>query len=272
MSLILPRAFWPLTITAGQNDAIDVVDSGDPGSTWTAIIAPGIYYSPTELAVAVEAALTVVGLFDPPGGMAFTCTVNATGRVVLSAARAFSLKFSTGPNAATSARDVLGFAHTDTASATPQTSPYQHQNGWYGEDPVVDDTGWLPQYERAQALPLNGPAWCGNYGTRSQRVISLAFVRGYKTWVVDESSHLNESLERLWTDGWMRVRWWADALVDGTYVDMVMDLETAKKMPRRRLSPGNPMYAFDLTFWRYLGADGAGVAGDAALDGGMGLY
>ncbi len=49
-----PKAFWPLTITAGVNDKIDVVQGG---ITRFGLVAPGTYDSPADVIAAILAAL-----------------------------------------------------------------------------------------------------------------------------------------------------------------------------------------------------------------------
>lgn len=168
-------------------------------------------------------------------------------------AATLELLFGTGANKTTSVHRVLGFADADRAAAIVHTSDYQHQNGWYAEDPVIDDTRDLPLYERAQSVALGGQSYSLDFATRYQRIIRLGFLPAYKAWKADEGSlHVNEALERMFDVGWQRLRWWPDAGVEGTYEDLVMDLETAKAMAHERLSPGNPLYSQKMKFWKFV--------------------
>ncbi len=178
---------------------------------------------------------------------------NPTGHIAIGGNAAFSLLFASGANAATSARDVLGWGTTDTGSALTAVSTYQHQNGWYADRPVVDDTGDLPNYERAQALALGGQTYGLDFGTRYNRLVSLMGLNSYKTWKADEGiSNVNEALERLLDNGWQRLRWWKDASVEGTYEDLMLDAGRMKIPPRQRLSPGKAMYSLALPFLKFV--------------------
>jgi hypothetical protein len=243
MALPLPKAFWPLTISAGVNDKIDF----NRGGVKVATIAAATYYSAALLAAAVVTALEAADATP-----VWACSVSATGRVTISAgATSFTLLFSTGANAATSARHVLGFGVVDTASATSATGQYQHQNGWYAPEPVVDDTLDLPAYECAASRSLGGQTYALDFATLYDRVIALAFLPATKVWKDLEGTAVNEAIQRLWDDGWMRFRWWADATVEATYGDYVMSPDTRKALPRDRLSSGNPLYALKVKLWKY---------------------
>lgn len=243
MPLPLPKAFWPATVTAA-NKVVNVTVGATP---YVANVAEGTYYSAALLAAAVQTALTAAV------ANAWSVSVSSTtGKVTVSGTSAFSLKFSTGAGAASSPRHLLGFGAVDTVSGTTATGQYQHQNGWYAVDPVQDDTGELPLYERGQSVALGGNGYALDFGTRYQRVIRLGFLPAWKTWSAEEGANLNEAIERLFDAGWQRLRWWPDASVEGAYSDLVMDLDTAKTLPRERLSPGNPLYALRMKFWKFV--------------------
>lgn len=178
----------------------------------------------------------------------------ADGHVtIMRGAATLEFLFGTGANKAVSVHRALGFKDEDRAAAVVHTSNYQHQNGWYAERPVVNDTGDLPVYERALARALGGQTYALDFGTRYDRAIGLAMVADYKSWKANEGvSHVNEALERLFDNGWMRFRWWPDASVEATYEDLVLDAETAKRMPRNRLSPAKALYSFSLGCWKYV--------------------
>ncbi len=150
----------------------------------------------------------------------------------------------------------LGF--TDNVIATLSGSYFAesqiaHANGWYADRPVADDTGDLPTYERAQALALGGQTYGLDFGTRYSRLVSLVGLNSYKTWKADEgTAHPNEALERLLDDGWQRLRWWKDAMVEGTYEDLTLDAGKMKTPPRNRLSPGKAMYSLALPFLKFV--------------------
>lgn len=248
MAPALPKAFWPLIVAAGVNDKIDFRRDG-AGADDTATIAAGTYLSAALLAVAVQTALDAAYATGD-----WTVSVSATGRVTIAhSATAFVLKFSTGANAATSARDLLGFGTVDTVSGLSATGANQHQNGWYAEDPVVDDTRDLPAFERAQTVALGGPVKSLEFATRYGRSISLAFLQPHKVFKEDEgSTHLNEAIERLVEDGWSRFRWWPDASVEGTSADYALDIDSAKTLPRDRLARAVALYSLTLKLRKFV--------------------
>lgn len=177
---------------------------------------------------------------------------NAMGHFVIGGEAPFELLFSSGANQAVSARDLLGFGIGDTVSGKQVVSPFQHQNGWYVADPVQDDTGDLPLYERGQSVAQGGPGYSLDFGTRYQRIIRLGYVPAQKAFKAAEGVRRNEAIERLFDAGWKRVRWWSDSLDELSGADLMMDLETAKTLPRDRLSPGNPLYSLRMKFWKFV--------------------
>jgi hypothetical protein len=239
----LPKLFWPLSVTA-SNNRINVKVGA---TTYAATIAVGTYYSAADLRTAVAAALTAVVSND------WSVTATAQGRITVAGTSAFQLLFSSGAHVTTSARFVLGFGAVDTASATTTTSQWQHQNGWYADDPPTSDTRDLDLYERAQAVALGGQVKGLDYAQRFQRMLSFGQVAKHKVWTVDEGARQFEAIQRLWESGWARFRYWPDATIDADYADYAMDLETAKTLPWNRLSPGMPYYSFSLKLWKLPG-------------------
>jgi hypothetical protein len=210
-----PKAFWPLTISAA-NGKTDF----DRGGVKVATIAAATYYSAAELAAAV-----VVALEAADATPVWACSVSATGRVTVSADLAFVLLFSTGANAAASARDVLGFGAVDTASATSATGQYQHQAGWYADRAVRRDS--KPRAERLIAGDVShaGLVRSVQFGdVRELRAVELTMLRPEKAKISREGANVNEAIERLWRDGAGRFRWWPDAADEATYVDYALDI------------------------------------------------
>lgn len=247
MPLPLPKAFWPLAIVAGVNDRFDVlVDAVKRVAT----IAAGTYLSPADLALAVQASLEVAY------ANGWSVSVGPTGRVTVTGSAVFQLLFGTGLFAAVSPRDVLGFEAVDTASAASATGAYQHQNGWYSDDPVEDDTDDLPAWTRSQTRALGGHVRSVQFGgALYDRIISLGFLKPHKVFRAQEGAdHPREALERLIESGWARFRWWPDAAVDAVWGDYTLELKTASRLARNRLSPGMARYTYPLTFLRYVDA------------------
>jgi hypothetical protein len=255
MAVKLPRAFWPLTITAGANDTIDVHCSFPSSLDWTVTIAPGTYYSPTTFLAAVQAALaTIVVGDDGPG---FTVTFStSTGIVTITAATGtFSLKFSTGTNAAISPRDLLGFGTVDTTTGSSASGTLQHQHGWYSTLGPVSDTGDLPQFKRALARSISGRGKLLTFGETYLRKIAFEFLDPWKIYIAEEpngSLTTSQAFERLVLDGAARFRWWTDQTAPSDYQDYYLDEGTMKDLPWNRLAPGVPLYSLDLGFCRYV--------------------
>lgn len=239
-----PAAFWPITISAGVNDKIDF----NRGGVKVATIAAGAYTTMAALLTAVDAALTAAD-----GATTWTLDLPTLGRVRVSASANFVLLFSTGANAAASPRDLLGFGAVDTASSTSAVATNQHQHGWYADDPVVDDTGDRAHHERSQSVALSGRVKGVTHATRYRREVVLSHLAAWKTWTEDEgSTHLNEAIERLVSDGWARFRWFPDQLDLATGTDYALDLDSAKTLPRNRLSPGTALYSLTLRLRKYV--------------------
>lgn len=175
------------------------------------------------------------------------------GHIAIGGNAAFQLLFFSGANAATSARDVLGWGMMDTGSVTTAVSIFQHRNAWYAARAVADDTGDLPTYERAQARALGGQTYGLDFATRYDRLVSLVGLSDYKIWKAAEgNTHANEALEHLWDDGWQRVRWWRDGSIESEYEDLVLDASSLKTPPRNRLAPGKAMYSLNLPFMKFV--------------------
>ena len=104
------RAPLGWTIAAGFNDRIDFNRSGVKVAT----VAPGTYATGAALATAVIAALEAADATP-----VWACTYStSTFKFTVSSDIAFTLLWGTGANAATACRQELGFAASDTSSAT----------------------------------------------------------------------------------------------------------------------------------------------------------
>lgn len=244
MAAIKPAAMWPLTISAGVNDKIDLLVGATP---YTATIAAATYYSLPSLATALQAALTAaVANTWGVGWSGIPAKINITG------ASAFTLKWGTGANAAVGPRLLLGWTAADTSSAAAQTAPNQHQNAWYADDPVADDTGDLPVYVRSQGRALAGRMKSLHFATQYVRTVRLAFLLETKVFKALESTKVNEAIERLFESGWARFRWFPDQTDLNTGTDYVLELDAAKALPRDRLSAGAALYSVTLPMSKYV--------------------
>ncbi len=230
-----PRSLYAASLSLATADGV-VTYLGDGIASlgaWGLIAAPGI--GPFG--------------FAPP-----SAPTGPGGRITLRADSVW--KPSLNSRAAQSAWPLLG-GPTDYGvvlnEAAGWQSLFQHQNGWYGVDPAIDDTDDLPLYERAQSVALGGQSYGLDFGTRRQRLFTLGFLPAHKAWKVSElNANQNQAIERLFDSGWQRFRWWPDASAEGTSEDLVLDLDTAKAMLRDRLSPGNPLYGLKLRAWKFM--------------------
>jgi hypothetical protein len=237
----------------------DRIDFWIAGGLRVATIAPGTYDhlawydgepAGSGLAVAVDAALTAAY-----GGVDWQVGVTPTGRVWITNVQGvgFDLTWASGDNAARSIGPTLGFAVADQTNEASYTGARQHQNGWYAIDPVVDDTDDLPAFERAVARAMGGQTKAIDFGTSYDRVVSLAFLPGYKMFRRFEGvNHTYESLERLFDSGWARFRWWPDVAYEDDFTDYVLAPESARALPRNRLAPGSALYSLSLRFWKWV--------------------
>jgi hypothetical protein len=243
MAIQKPALFVPVTISTGVSQSIPF----NRGGAKTATIAAATYYTPAALAAAIQAAMTAAD-----GATTWTVTVSASGRFSISGTAAFILSW--GSNLASEAQQLLGWPAGATGSALTQTAPNQHQGGWYADDPVVDDTRDLPVLERAQTVALSGRPKVVTYATRYLRTIVLGSLQGWKVFVADEgSSYLNEAIQRVITgSGCARFRWFPDQTDLATGSDYALDLDSARRLPRDRLSSGVALYSLALTFRPYV--------------------
>jgi hypothetical protein len=186
----------------------------------------------------------------------WSCAAGQDGRLTVALVgdgAQFSLKFSTGANAATSARDVLGFGAVDTASATSATAGHQMENCWFAAYPAADDTGDLDDYHRAQTVSEAAVVKSIQYGSpRLARTVVLDFIPAHKMFIADEGANANEAIQRFFRYGWTRFRWFPDATDLATGTDYVLHIDSAKALPRNRLAPGTALYSVTLKMRRFV--------------------
>jgi hypothetical protein len=254
MALAKPKAMWPIVIVAGVNDRIDFKIGATP---YVATISPATYdhlrFYAGQTGPALLAAVDTALIAAASGSGWSPNTVMAGNKVKLQGTSAFSLQWDTGPNKARSIGPTLGFDVVDQAAATTQTAQSQHVNAWYADDPPEDDSGNLPAYDRAVARAQGGQTRAVDFGTTYDRVLSLSFLQPWKVFREEEgTTHVNEALERLFDSGWAKFRWWPDASVEEASTDYVLSPDTAKALPRSRLSPGNSLYSLQLRLWKWI--------------------
>lgn len=107
------------TVSAGSNDKINFTEDG--GVEKTATLTAGTYVMGASSAVASSLCLEIKTQLEASNDTAATYTVTfntTTGLITITKnSGVFVLKFSTGANAATSARTLLGYGSVDTSSA-----------------------------------------------------------------------------------------------------------------------------------------------------------
>jgi hypothetical protein len=248
---------WGVTIDAAG--VVTVTASGDVfafgfATGGFAAVSPRYVLGFGAVDTVYGASLTAASPCPAFGSLAdAVAVVSNTGIVSVSSATAFSLLFATGANAATSARTILGFGAVDTASATSATAANQMEGCWFPGESVADDTGDLDVYERAQTASLAGVVKSLDYATRLVRAVSFSLLPPHKVFIANEgSTYLNEAVQRLFRSGWTRFRWFNDATDLATGTDYVLDLDTAKQLPRNRLSPGAALYSLNLKMRRFV--------------------
>ena len=222
MSIQRPKVFWPLTITAGVNDKIDGTN-GVMATPFTATLTPGIYYSVDSLLTEVVAALMAAA----PD--AWTATVNdLTGIVTIAnGGTTFEILFSTGANAATSVRYLLGFVPADyDAAFVSVVAPYQHANGWYSPTPFkFDSRNHGEEPNTVITLAESGKIKVVREPELTFRIVDFHFLPAAKTFIADQVSptYGHEAIQNWWRDGAGRFRLWPDATVEGTSADYAFD-------------------------------------------------
>jgi hypothetical protein len=231
-----PRAFWPLTI-ASTNDTYSYND----GLARTATLTPGtVYYDPETYAAAVAAAMTA------QSGVTFTAFVSATGRVTLTRASGTWVPTTSDGWAA------LGFETFGSAAAS-KTGDVQVRNGWWADRPVRSDPGWTAEATRAQTTTLDGSGQVMTFGDfRQRRQVALVNLPAWKTYLEFEGAYHNESIERLWRDGAARFRWWPDASMTGTYLDLRLDTTSLEEFAPARLYDGKALFGWTMSARRFV--------------------
>ncbi len=242
-----PMAFWPLTVTLNVNDRFEFRFASSFGTPRTCVIPPDTYYSAASFAAAVQAGMQAVDY-------RWIVSVTGTGRFHFEwPVGDWSLKLGSGVGAGNGIAQAMGFAQTDYEWQQVLDSPYQHQNGWYADRPVLDDQG--DKYERsgASSVALDGTLQALTFGTpRAFREIQLTNMPPSKAFIVKEGAALNEALERLWLGAWGRFRWWPDATMPGTYGDYALDEKTLGAFNPSRLYRGKELYSFRLGLRRFV--------------------
>lgn len=145
---------------------------------------------------------------------------------------------------------VLGFSES-TALAASLEAPHQHQNGWYADRPIGADS--KPWFKRTigQTVAFTGKLKQVRYAEQEFRTLAFNGLPAWKAKVAREGGRNNEALERLWRDGSARFRWWDDASVEGTFVDLALEEAAAKEFNPKRAT-GKELYSIEWILRRYV--------------------
>lgn len=248
MSILKPKAFWPLSIGSSNNKIYYKYTAGVDG---IGTIASATYYDAETLRAAIQTAITSG---TNPLTTA-TVTVSATGLFIFSDIASFSMRWSLTTNSIYSilgnvAVDMLA---TNNAGTWTCTSTAQHQNGWYSPAAVIDDT--FPVRDRAMDMVtrnVGGQTKFTSEAELTEREIVLAFLPPEKTYITFATGvYLNQALESWWVSGRARFRYW----IDGTgvaYNDYVFEQETARMYKPVRMYKRKALYQVKLKFWGFV--------------------
>lgn len=246
MAIPKPKVFWPLTVGTGNNK-IDVFVSP---TNYVATVASATYTTAVNYAAAIQTALNSLG-----GGVGiFAVTVSADGIITISNnAFNFTLKFSTGANAANSIRTHAGFGVVDQASvAFVAAAQYQHVNGWYSPVAVRRDSGDIfEQPNSVMTLAVSGKNKSITEDELTLRVLDFSYITNSRTFIRDEGANLNRAAERWWREGKAQFLYFEDATTElGTqyFLDM-SNLEDGFKP--ERLST-KAIYSFSFKLRKYV--------------------
>jgi hypothetical protein len=257
-----PAIAWPVTITAGSNDAIDIKEDG--GAEQNLTLTAGSYQ---PLGSDTTAGTLAKAIKDTLGGAAgngtYTVTISVTGLITIAVSGAVSavqLLFGTGTNRATSCRYVTGFGAADTSSAASVSGTAQLHGVFLcmsGGPDLADDTEDRANIQTSQHIAADGTVIERPFGShRYTRDIQIAMVpraRMFKT------TNLQQSIEDLYEyvrGGNSRyVRFYSDVTVPATYTSYHLapsDGEQDSLAGWRRHSPGVELWGGQLTMRKHV--------------------
>lgn len=249
MSIIKPKVFWPLTVTAA-NKAIYLEDFAD--GLFTGNIAEATYLSAETFRAAVQTAIRAVHA-DFAG---MIVTISATGVFQFNNtahAQFIRFKWATVLN---SAAALLGFLNVNTGYfSIPFSADYQHANSWYSPVAVAVDS--LPIRDRKAdtvTRTLEGQTKFLTENELISRMLTFRWLPPEYTYQAFESTTAmtNRALERWWASGRSQFRYWPDAATEATYFDYVLDSDTIAEFKPKRQFIRKGLYEVDLGFFGYV--------------------
>lgn len=242
MSIAKPWAYYPVIISSTNREIAFTIP---PSSNSTAFIATGTYYSPADLATAVQAAFTTAG-YGP-----WTVTYDAVaGRFTIARGGGdFTLQFFTGSNQASL---ELGFTPSTTAaSGGTVTGPNQPKGVWQAPSAVASDSKDIR--DRAMdtlTVAVGGQTKLVTEVEHKLRALVFKYLPPEQTFITRQSAPYT-AIENLWESGRPRFRYWPDR-ASGTYADWVLEAETLKKFAPKRMNTGRELYEFELRLRGYV--------------------
>ncbi len=240
-----PRMFWPITISATNNQIYYKYTAGSAG---IGTVANGEYLTPELLAAAVQAAIR--GGTNPLTTV--VVTVSSTGHFVFTESGGFQMTWSITTN---SIYAVLGaVASTQVQTGGVVTTVNQHQNGWYAPGAVRFDGATVR--DRAMDVVTRNVAGQTKFLTEaelSERIVRFAWLPPEKVYTAHAgSSYINEALEIFWINGRAKFRYWEDAATLLSPLDYVLSSKSINRFEPSRQFTKKALYEIELLFWGYI--------------------
>lgn len=245
MSIVIPKFFWPLAITASNKTF--KVDIG--GGTVTITITEATYLSAVTFAAALQTALQTVNIN-------FTCSFSvSTGILTI---------YYTAPWTYIGSGSTLGppvglfnvnQIATLVAGSYNVTGSFQHANGWYPTTPPREDS--LPIRDRQMNVVTRAVSGQTKFlietelSNREWEFAWLAPEYTYKDFE-GSTSNKNKAIERLWEDGYAKFRYFPARTSESNPIDYVLDLKTIQLFRPERQFIRKALYRVKLTAWAYV--------------------
>lgn len=252
MAIALPKIFWPVTSPVG-GWALRLNNGADFTASMGAFTA---FTSAAQYATILQAAIlpTIPSMLvsvSPTGRMVFKCNVPGW-------------QIKAGDALSTAYAQLGMFAITYNAVNDPATygvgTPHgitiagQVQNGWWSDVAAAEDS--LPYRNlgsRVVTRAMNGKAKFVSENELFDRELVFRFLKPHKAWLQYEgTSNVYESLERVFTTGYSRFRYWADASVEGTSEDLMLKDESLKEWKPKRMFNKKALYEVTLNCMRFV--------------------
>lgn len=253
MSIVSPKFYWPLVITAANKAFKADIGAG----TITINIAEGTYLSAASLATALATALNAGGF----GGTAqvvypTTSLTVAIGTIIISWPAPWSM-IGTGNTLA----PLLGMNQVDHAAVFDGgfqyvvTGDFQHANGFYPKVPPITDT--LPIRNSAMNTVTRAASGQTKFILETElaeREWEFGYLPPERTYKTFEgfSGDRNKAIERLWDSGYARFRYFPNATSESDPLDYVLSLDSIQKFAPTRMYQKKALYSWRIKAWLYV--------------------